>query len=62
MIAEAPLGTHPELPRIWLAHSGEPEVGATLTDRFGLRAVRALAFARDVGLPGPGADGARAGA
>jgi cell division protein FtsQ len=45
-ITEVPLGTHRELPRIWLAHSGEPQVGATLTDRFGLRAVRALAFAR----------------
>jgi cell division protein FtsQ len=45
-IAEVPVGTHGDLPRIWLAHSGEPQVGATLTDRFGLRAVRALAFAR----------------
>ena len=51
-IAEVPLGTHPELPRIWLAHSGEPQVGATLTDRFGLRAVRALAFARTAGFKG----------
>jgi cell division septal protein FtsQ len=51
-IAEVPLGTHPELPRVWLAHSGEPEVGALLTDRFGLRAVRALAFARTAGFKG----------
>lgn len=44
----APLAprAHPGLPRIWLAHSGEPEVGAAITDRFGLRAVRALALAR----------------
>jgi cell division protein FtsQ len=49
-IAEVPLRTHPELPRIWLAHSGEPQVGATLTDRFGLRGVRALAFARRSGF------------
>ena len=49
-IAQVPLGKHPELPRIWLAHSGEPQVGASLTDRFGLRAVRALAFARKVGF------------
>ena len=49
-IAEVPLGTHPELPRLWLAHSGEPQVGASLTDRFGLRAVRALAFARTAGF------------
>src|SRR5207342_2597357 len=27
-------------------HSGDPEVGAPITDRFGLRAVRTLAFAR----------------
>lgn len=38
--------SHAGLPRIWLAHSGEPEVGAAITDRFGLRAVRALALAR----------------
>ena len=51
-IAAVPLRTHPGLPRIWLAHSGEPQVGASLTDRFGLRAVRALAFARKVGFRG----------
>ena len=45
-ISEVSLQTHPELPRIWLAHSGDPQVGASLTDRFALRAVRALAFAR----------------
>jgi cell division protein FtsQ len=45
-IAEVPLRTHPELPRIWLAHSGDPEVGQPITDRFALRAVRALALAR----------------
>jgi cell division protein FtsQ len=45
-IAEVPLKTHPELPRIWLAHSGDPEVGQPLTDRFALRAVRVLALAR----------------
>ena len=51
-IAEVPLGTHPELPRIWLTHSGEPQVGESLSDRLGLRAVRALAFARTVGFRG----------
>lgn len=51
-IAAVPLRTHPELPRIWLAHSGEPQVGASVTDRFGLRAVRALAFVRKVGFHG----------
>lgn len=45
-IAEVPLRTHPELPRIWLAHSGDPAVGEPITDRFALRAVRALALAR----------------
>ena len=52
MIAEVPLGTHPELPRIWLAHSGEPQVGESLSDQLGLRAVRALAIARTVGFRG----------
>jgi hypothetical protein len=51
-IAEVPRGTHPELPRIWLAHSREPTVGALLTDRHGLRAVRALALARTTGFRG----------
>ena len=51
-IAEVPRGTHPELPRIWLAHSREPTVGALLTDRLGLRAVRALALARTTGFRG----------
>ena len=45
-IAEIPLHAHPELPRIWLAHSGDPQVGQPVTDRFALRAVRALALAR----------------
>jgi cell division protein FtsQ len=45
-IAEVPLRTHPELPRIWLAHSADPDVGEPITDRFALRAVRALALAR----------------
>jgi cell division septal protein FtsQ len=45
-IAAVPAHARPGLPRIWLAHSGAPEVGAPITDRFGLRAVRALAFAR----------------
>jgi cell division septal protein FtsQ len=46
-IAAVPPKSHAGLPRIWLAHSGEPEVGAAITDRFGLRAVRALALARE---------------
>jgi cell division protein FtsQ len=45
-IAEVPLHTRPGLPRIWLAHSRDPEVGQPVTDRFALRAVRALALAR----------------
>lgn len=50
-IAEVPLNTHPDLPRIWLAHSGDPEVGQPVTDRFALRAVRALALARTSHFP-----------
>jgi cell division septal protein FtsQ len=46
VIAPLPPHARPGLPRIWLAHSGDPEVGAPITDRFGLRAVRTLAFAR----------------
>jgi len=34
------------LPQVWLTQSGPPQVGAALTDRLGLRAVRALALAR----------------
>ena len=49
-IAEVPLGTHPALPRIWLAHSSDPEVGQPLVDRYALRAVRVLALARRSGL------------
>jgi len=52
-IAAVPPKTHPGLPRIWLAHSGEPEVGAAITDRFGLRAVRALALAREARFGAP---------
>ncbi len=46
VIRALPAHARPGLPRIWLAHSGEPEVGAPITDRFGLRAVRTLALAR----------------
>jgi cell division septal protein FtsQ len=40
----------PGLPQVWLTQSGAPQVGAALTDRLGLRAVRALALARKVRL------------
>jgi cell division protein FtsQ len=46
VIAAVPAHARPGLPRIWLAHSGGPEVGTPITDRFGLRAVRTLALAR----------------
>jgi len=39
-----------DLPRIWLT-SDPPRVGAGLTDRFGLRAVRALSLAGEARLP-----------
>lgn len=48
VIAQATARTKPSLPRVWLAASGEPQIGAAITDRFGLRAVRALALARRV--------------
>lgn len=51
-IAAVPLRTHAGLPRIWLAHSNEPEVGAAISDRYALRAVRALALARTAGFEG----------
>jgi cell division septal protein FtsQ len=51
-IAEVPLRTHAGLPRIWLAHSNDPEVGAAVTDRFALRAIRALALARTAHFQG----------
>jgi cell division protein FtsQ len=43
-------GTHRSLPRVWLTQSGDPEVGAALVDRQGLRAVNALAIARRSGF------------
>jgi cell division septal protein FtsQ len=46
VVAEIPAQARRGLPRIWLAHSGEPEVGTPITDRFALRAVRTLALAR----------------
>ncbi len=39
------------LPRVWIT-SGSPHLGATLGDRFGLRAIRALALARNADLQG----------
>jgi cell division septal protein FtsQ len=42
--------SRPGLPQVWLTQSGAPQVGAALTDRLGLRAVRALALARKVRL------------
>jgi cell division protein FtsQ len=45
-ITAVPPRTHLGLPRVWLAHSGEPAVGTAIEDRFALRSVRALAFAR----------------
>ena len=50
VMAPAPTGTQRSLPRIWLTQSGDPEAGAALIDRQGLRAVRALAIARRTGF------------
>jgi cell division protein FtsQ len=51
-IAEVPLRTHPGLPRIWLAHSNDPEIASGVTDRYALRAIRALALARTAHFQG----------
>ena len=51
-IAAVPLGSHAGLPRIWLTASDDPKVGEPIADRFGLRAVRALALARSSGFRG----------
>lgn len=51
-IAAVQLRTHSSMPRIWLAQSSDPEVGSSITDRLGLRAVRALALARKAGFRG----------
>jgi cell division septal protein FtsQ len=45
-LARVPLHARPRLPRIWLAHSGDPAVGSPITDRFALRSVRVLAGLR----------------
>jgi len=50
VMAPAATGTQRALPRIWLTQSGEPEVGAALVDRQGIRAVQALAIARSSGF------------
>ena len=42
--------SRPGLPQVWLTQSGAPEAGAALTDRLGLRAVRALSLARNAKL------------
>jgi cell division septal protein FtsQ len=46
VIAHVALDARPRLPRIWLAHSGDPLVGERVTDPFALRSIRALAGAR----------------
>jgi cell division protein FtsQ len=50
VLASSPPHARPELPRVWVA-SDAPQVGASLSDRFGLRAVRALAVAGAIRLP-----------
>jgi cell division septal protein FtsQ len=46
VLAPVPPHSRPRLARIWLGHSGDPTVGTVIADRFGLRAVRALAAVR----------------
>jgi hypothetical protein len=50
VLASSPPQARPDLPRIWLT-SGPPRVGAGLSDRIGLRAVRALSLAGAERLP-----------
>ena len=45
-LARVPVHARPRLPRIWLAHSGDPAVGAPIADRFALRSIRVLAGVR----------------
>jgi cell division protein FtsQ len=52
VIASTPLGTHRELPRVWLSSSADPQPGSALVDGTALRAVRALARAQRVHFPG----------
>ena len=48
VISTVPAGKRNALPAVWLTRSDDPEVGARITDHYGLRAVRALALARRV--------------
>jgi cell division protein FtsQ len=52
VIAPAPLGTHRDLPRVWLSASTDPQPGATLADGAALRSVRALSRAQRARFPG----------
>jgi len=45
VISTVPAGKRHSLPVVWLTRSGDPEVGAAMSDHYGLRAVRALALA-----------------
>jgi cell division protein FtsQ len=51
VIADAQPHAFPALPRVWLT-TDPPHVGAALTNRLGLRAIRALALARKARLEG----------
>lgn len=51
-LARVPLQARPSLPRLWLAHSGDPAVGSPITDRFALRSVRVLAGVRHAHFQG----------
>ena len=52
VIASTPLGTHRELPRVWLSGSADPQPGSALADGDALRAVRALGRAQRLHFPG----------
>jgi cell division protein FtsQ len=52
VLSSVPLGTRMRLARIWLPAGAEVEVGTTLADDDGVRAVHALAAAKQAGLTG----------
>jgi cell division protein FtsQ len=50
VLARVPPGKRHAYPQVWLTASDDPQVGSALADRFGLRAVRALALAQRAGF------------
>jgi len=51
VLGAVPPGRRHAYPQVWLTQSDDPQVGSVLTDRYGLRAVRALTLAQRAGFP-----------